>query len=80
MRESNSGQYQTDDDTESKCNTKATLRLTCNDKMNEYDTHNKSNILEEDKRTNQSFTNDKNQGHVETVDAYKTIKCHTNKN
>ena len=52
MREYNSVHCQTDDNTESKCNTKATLRLTCNDEMNEYNTYNKSNILEEDKSIN----------------------------
>ena len=80
MRESTSGQCQTDDDTESKCNTKAILRLTCNDKINEYDVYHKNNILEEDKNINQNFIKNKNQTDVETTGAYKTIKCHTNKN
>ena len=80
MRVFNSGQCQTDDDTESKCNTKATLRLTCNDKINGYETYHKINILEEDKRINQSFAKTKNQADIETADVYETIKCHTNKN
>ena len=73
MRESNSVHCQTEDNTESKCNTKTTLRLTCNNKINEYNTYNKSNILEEDKSINQSFTNDNNHAEVETAGAYKTI-------
>ena len=36
--------------------------------------------MEEDKRINQSFTKNNNQADVQTADAYKTIKCHTNKN
>ena len=39
----------------------------------------KSNILEEDKSINQSFTKTKNQADVETVDAFETIKSYTNK-
>ena len=73
MRESNSVHCQTEDNNESKCNTKATLRLTCNNKINEYNTYNKSNILEEDKSINQSFTNDNNHAEVETSGSYKTI-------
>ena len=40
----------------------------------------KSNILEEDKRINQSFTKTKNQTDVETAEAFETIKSHTTKN
>ena len=40
----------------------------------------RSNILEEDKRINQSFTKTKNQADVETADASETIKSHTTKN
>ena len=40
----------------------------------------KSNILEDDKNLNQSFTKSKNQADVETVDTFETIKSHTTKN
>ena len=47
--ESNLVQCQTDDNNESRCNTIATLLLTFNDEINEYNTYNESNILEEEK-------------------------------
>ena len=46
---------------------------------NYVDRH-RSNILEKDKRINQSFTKTKNQADVETAEAYETIKSHTTKN
>ena len=47
--ESNLVQCQTDDNNESRCNTIATLLLTFNDEINDYNTYNESNILEEEK-------------------------------
>ena len=40
----------------------------------------RSNILEEEKRINQSFTKPKNQTDVETAEEFESIKSHTTKN
>ena len=65
---------------ESRCNTKSTLLLICNDEIDEYITYNGSTILDEEKRINQRLINAENHADVETPVISKTINRHTNEN
>ena len=78
--ESNSIHCKTDDNNESRYNTKSILLLTCNDEIDEYNTCNESTILDDEKGIDQRLTNAENNADVENVDIYKTINRHSNEN
>ena len=76
---SDSVNCQTDDNNDSKCNTKATLLLTCNDEINECNNYKDSTILDEEKSIKQRLTHESNVD-AETEDVSKPINCHINEN